>query len=221
MSNGAIRSTPGKVWATLGCVSAACFVAGAVLMTVAIGASTPAQAQSAAVTALPDLDKRLAEARAVTKSYSEKLKAELQAALKAGSVKDAVGACTTIPTTLDTTLSEESGFDVGRTALKLRNVENTPDDWERGNLEAFVKQLAGGNTHKTVEAYDVTVTKEGQKLFRYMKPIMMHEMCLGCHGSNVAQDVKAAIARSYPDDKAVGFAVTDMRGAFTLVQEIE
>jgi Protein of unknown function (DUF3365) len=194
------------------------------VMTTGFGTSlmaTSAQAQSAATAQLPDIDKRVASAREVTTTYAEKLKAELKQALKTGGPKAAVGACMTIPTELDTQLSEESSFDVGRTALKLRNLENTPDDWEKANLEAFVKRIASGADGKTLEAYDVTVTKEGQKLFRYMRPIMMGEMCLSCHGPNVAQDVKAEIARTYTDDKAVGFNLGELRGAFTLVQELE
>ncbi len=181
----------------------------------------PARAQSPEAAALPDLEKRLTDARAVTKAYSEKLKVQLNGALKTVGAKAAIGACSTITTEMDTTFSEEFSFDLGRTALKLRNPENAPDEWERANLEAFVKQLAGGADHKTVEAYDVTMSKEGQKLFRYMRPIMTQEICLACHGTSVALDVKAEIARTYTDDKALGFNIGELRGAFTLVQELE
>ena len=105
--------------------------------------------------------------------------------------------------------------------MRLRNPDNTPDPWEKANLELFATQLAGGGDHKTIEAYDVTVTKEGQKLFRYMRPILTGDMCLGCHGPAVPQDIKQEIARSYPDDKATGFNLGELRGAFTLVQEVE
>ena len=54
-----------------------------------------------------------------------------------------------------------------------------------------------------------------------MRPIMTQENCLACHGTNVAQDVKAEIARTYIDDKALGFSIGELRGAFTLVQELE
>jgi Protein of unknown function (DUF3365) len=182
--------------------------------------STVVQAQSAAVD-LPDLEVRLAGAREATKTYSQKLKTELAAALKAGGTKSAIEACQVSAPELNATVSEESGFEIGRTALRVRNPENVPDTWEIAMLERFSKQLASGADHKILEAYDVSVTKEGQKLFRYMRPIIMVESCLACHGGAVAQDVRSEIARIYPEDKAVGFNIGDLRGAFTLVQEVE
>jgi Protein of unknown function (DUF3365) len=182
--------------------------------------SAVVQAQSAAVD-LPDLEVRLAGAREATKTYSQKLKTELAAALKAGSAKSAIEACRMSAPELNATVSEETGFEIGRTALRVRNPENVPDTWEIAMLERFSKQLASGADQKTLEAYDVSVTKEGQKLFRYMRPIMMVESCLACHGGAVAQDVRSEIARIYPEDKAVGFNIGDLRGAFTLIQEIE
>ena len=197
---------------------------GALLALLAALASGPAGAQSTAGSAaatLPDLQTRLQAARDTARTYSDQLKAQLGDAIKTGGLKGAVGQCTTIAPDLNSTVSEQSPFEIGRTALKLRNPDNTPDPWERANLELFIKQLAAGGDHKTMEAFDVTVTKEGQKLFRYMRPILTGEMCLGCHGPAVPQDIKQEIARSYPDDKATGFNLGELRGAFTLVQEVE
>ena len=112
--------------------------------------------------------------------------------------------------------TEESTFEIARTSVKVRNPDNAPDAWEASGLELFQKQLTGGADPKTLEMFEVTQTKEGQSIFRYMRPIMMHEQCLACHGPAVAPDVKGEIAQYYPDDKAVGFNLNDMRGAFTL-----
>lgn len=142
-------------------------------------------------------------------------------ALKSGGPKAAIGACTSLAPEIDGKVAVQSGFEIGRTALRIRNSENTADEWERQQLEAFVQKLAAGTDHKSLEVFDIQTTSEGQKLFRYMRPIMMGEACLACHGPNVAQDVKAEIARTYHDDKAVGFKVDELRGAFTLVQVIE
>ncbi len=61
---------------------------------------------------------------------------------------------------------------------------------------------------------------EGDRLFRYMRAIPVGEMCLTCHGTDVRTDVKAEIARLYPEDKALGFKLGELRGAFSLVQLI-
>jgi len=46
-----------------------------------------------------------------------------------------------------------------------------------------------------------------------MRSIATEPGCLACHGSEVAEPVRAAIAERYPDDHATGFAVGDLRGA--------
>lgn len=199
-------------------------VAGILSALVMAGTFGVAKAQStagAAAATLPDLLTRLQSARQTTRTYSDQLKGQLNEAIKIGGLKGAVGQCTTIAPDLNQTISEQSPFEIGRTALRIRNPDNAPDPWEKGNLELFEKQLAAGGDHKSMEAYDVTVTKEGQKLFRYMRPILTGEMCLGCHGPAVQQDIKQEIARTYSDDKAMGYNLGELRGAFTLVQEVE
>ena len=49
-----------------------------------------------------------------------------------------------------------------------------------------------------------------------MKAIPTGEVCLKCHGSNVAPDVKAAIGELYPEDQATGFKAGELRGAFSV-----
>jgi hypothetical protein len=177
-----------------------------------------ALAQTPAPKTIPEL---ILAAREAVRGHSDALRVGLHEALKNGGPKAAIGACTSLAPEIDGRIAEQSGFEIGRTALKIRNPENTPDDWERAQLEAFVKKLASGADHKALETHEVQTTSEGQKLFRYMRPIMMGDACLACHGPAVAQDVKAEIARAYNDDKAVGFTVGEMRGAFSLLQVID
>lgn len=141
--------------------------------------------------------------------------------MKEGGPVGAIGACNTIAPELNTALTDESSFEIARTALRVRNPDNAPDVWELAALELFQKAMASGGDPKTLETYDVVTTKEGQRLFRYMRPITMHEPCMACHGPSVAQDVKAEIAKYYTDDKAIGFNLGEMRGAFSLVQQLD
>lgn len=201
----------------------------AIVSAVAIGLTTTAfmrtgHAQSTvppAAGAMADIEARLEVARAATKKHATRLKADLAQALKDGGPKGAIGACVSLSPDIDATISEEHSIEIGRTALKVRNTENAPDDWEIAGLERFAKQIAEGADHHKLEHHEITVTTEGQRLFRYMKPIMMQEMCLACHGPNMAQELKSEIAKSYPDDKAIGFNIGELRGAFTLVQRVD
>ena len=52
--------------------------------------------------------------------------------------------------------------------------------------------------------------------FTYVKAIPTGNLCVACHGSNIQPDLLAAIKALYPSDKATGFKVGDLRGAFVV-----
>jgi Protein of unknown function (DUF3365) len=168
-----------------------------------------------------DLRTRADKARELAHAYSEKLRAGILKALKEGGPVGAIGACNTLAPELNTSITDSSTFEISRTSMRVRNPDNAPDAWEQAILEQFQKLFAAGGDTKAIESYDVVTTQEGQRLFRYMRPITMREPCLVCHGPNVAQDVKAEIAKYYTDDKAVGFNLGELRGAFSLVQQLD
>jgi len=163
---------------------------------------------------------RLAKAREVAQSMADRIRTELAAALRTG-VVEAIGVCHTLSPELADQTSATSGFEVTRTAFKLRNPENAPDAWEAKVLEDFQRRAAEGAELSKLDHYEVVTTNEGDKLFRYMKAIPTQEMCLACHGTDVKQNVKAEIAKYYPEDKATGFKLGELRGAFSLVQLME
>ena len=168
-----------------------------------------------------DLLARAAKARELAHSYSEKLRVGILNALKDGGPVGAIGACNTLAPELNTSITESSTFEISRTAMRVRNPDNAPDAWEQAVLEQFQTAISAGGDPKSIETYDVVTTQEGQRLFRYMRPITMREPCLACHGPSIAQDVKAEIAKYYSDDKATGFNLGELRGAFSLVQQLD
>lgn len=168
-----------------------------------------------------ELGVRIERARETATVLGERLRAELGTQIRNSGVVSAIGLCQTISPDLTTNAADEFGFEAIRTALRLRNPENAPDDWERKVLELFQTKLAAGADPARLEHHEIVVTAEGEKLFRYMKPIITGEMCLACHGSDLKPEVKAEITRYYPDDKATNFKVGELRGAFSLAQLIE
>jgi hypothetical protein len=108
---------------------------------------------------------------------------------------------------------------VAHTSLKYRNETNQPAAWEKAVLEQFEQRKAKGEAVKTMEFSEVTEV-DGKKVFRYMKAIPTGDVCLKCHGGNIAEPVSAKINSLYPNDKATGFNKGDIRGAFTVTQSI-
>jgi hypothetical protein len=68
--------------------------------------------------------------------------------------------------------------------------------------------------------YTEVVTEAGNKYFRYMKAIPTAAPCLTCHASKIDKKLEARINSLYPEDKARGFNVGDIRGAFTIKQPL-
>jgi hypothetical protein len=168
-----------------------------------------------------DVDARVAEAHAIIEDFMSRLKDELQRALKEVGPEGAIRVCKKAAPDVTSDVAEAHGWDVGRTALKLRNPDNKPDAWERQVLEDFVKRTREGANPKTLSATRID-SADGETVFRYMKAIpLAKKPCATCHGTNVDPDLRAEILERYPQDKAVGFKPGEIRGAFTLSRRID
>jgi hypothetical protein len=137
------------------------------------------------------------------------LGARLTAALAADGPVGAIEVCSLEALEIARRLSAEAGAKVGRTSLKVRNPANAPDAAASAALERF--EVAWQREPSTPpEAF--TVAAAGSA--RYMRAIPTQPLCLTCHGSALAPDVAAAIELRYPTDRATGFSVGSLRGAF-------
>lgn len=159
----------------------------------------------------------IAAAREAAQVLGETLKARLLAAIAEGGPVSAIEVCAQAAPEIAATVSDQTGMSVGRTALRVRNPNNAPDDWERRQLQSFLDALENGADPASLEAAAI-VTVGGAPVFRWMKPIMMGGPCTLCHGEAVSDEVKAAIAARYPSDQATGFKLGELRGAFTVTK---
>jgi hypothetical protein len=158
----------------------------------------------------------LVKSRAITQQLGAALKAELGAAIAKSGPAGAIDVCRTRAPEIAAKLSSESGATVTRTALRVRNPANAPDDLQRAVLEQFDDDLKAGHVEQLLEAA-VEINRGGSKERRYMRAIPTDAMCLTCHGTSLAPDVAAVIAKQYPADRATGFATGQLRGAFSVV----
>ncbi len=153
----------------------------------------------------PAPDPRFARAKAAAESLRAQLLAAVEAAVDARGVAGAVDVCRTTAPTL-TAAAQTATLTIGRTSARLRNGDNAPRAWVQPLLEELVKarpELRGART---------TLLPDGA--LGVVLPIPAGPPCLKCHGVDVAPDVKAAIARHYPNDQATGFREGDLRGVF-------
>ena len=158
----------------------------------------------------------LTQSRLLAQQLGTELKAELTSALASAGPTGAISVCRTRAPEIAARLSRESGAVVSRTALRVRNPANAPDDLQRAILEQFAADLAAGRTEMPLEAA-VEINRGGRIEHRYMRAIPMDAMCLACHGQQLAPEVASAIASDYPEDQATGFEQGQLRGAFSVI----
>jgi len=168
------------------------------------------------------------KSRALTMQLGAELKGELTRAIEQGGPVAAIPVCRERAPAIAARLSQDSGAKVSRTALRVRNPANAPDDLQRAVLEQFAGELVAAGTAGGAGA-PVAASAAGplEAVFeikratgierRYMRAIPTDPLCLTCHGSNLSPELAAAIARDYPADAATGFAPGELRGAFSVI----
>ena len=144
--------------------------------------------------------------------FQADLQGQLQAAMKAGGPVGAIGVCQQAAPAIAASLSEESGAEVRRIALKERNPAAAPE----GDLRERLEQLAAAplTADGKPAVMQWTSGSAADARAHFMRAIPMKEQpCAACHGTAIAPEVQARLAELYPADKATGFKPGDMRGA--------
>ncbi|EQA37991.1 PF11845 family protein [Leptospira inadai serovar Lyme str. 10] len=156
------------------------------------------------------------EKKEIIKTLFEELQAdllkELQESIKKNGIASSIAVCKTISPAKEQELSAKyPGLRLRRISEKNRNPEHAPNEWEAKVIQDW-KQFS-----KTGNPPYMFFESSPQELHA-LKPILLaNETCLKCHGSSEAIDAKtkAALLRLYPNDKATGYKLGDLRGAFS------
>lgn len=161
----------------------------------------------------------LDEVRHVANEMPVKLMAVLQAELAQGGFSSAIAACREKAPQMAKAASERTGWSIRRVSLQNRNPNAVPDPWERLVLLDFERRAKAGEDLASMETYAVIDTEgEGQPMLRYMKALPTQPLCLNCHGprEQMAPAVLEQLDALYPEDRATGYRVGDIRGAITI-----
>jgi hypothetical protein len=135
-------------------------------------------------------------------ALGQRLMARLSAAVSEGGHANAVEVCHAEAMPMTRAVAEEFGVKIGRTSERIRNPENEPPRWAE-------KMLEGRPTTQLQE-------RDEDGTLHAIFPIVLAEPCLKCHGpeDQLATGVKDALAEHYPNDRATGFELGDLRGWF-------
>lgn len=151
------------------------------------------------------------------KQFMGSLKSILVKEMQTNGIVAAVSVCSDTAQILTNNYGINKGIYIKRVSFKNRNINNQPDEFEAKALKYFEELNFSGKLTDTSEYFEV-ISEEGVKTVRFMKPIIMQAPCLGCHGTveNIGPDVKTVLNNKYPDDKATGYQMDDLRGAVSI-----
>lgn len=155
--------------------------------------------------------------RATVNQMVQTLGGELKTALKEVGPDGAISVCKERAPKIAAAVSAEKGVALRRVTFKNRNPKSVPDAWETKVLQDFEQRLAMGATAASLEYAEVVKDGNGQS-FRYMKGLVVQEVCMTCHGTRetIPETVKAKLAAEYPGDQATGYLPNMLRGAVSL-----
>jgi hypothetical protein len=165
---------------------------------------------------VPDEGVLKAEAMTIVKTLSSTLKPKLKEAIQTGGLQHAISVCATEAPKISRQLSEKTGWMVKRVSLKPRNkLSAFPDDFERTVLEKFNIDQTLNESGVALEHAEIVDNN-----FRYMRAQVVEAICLNCHGTSLSPDTRKALKEYYPEDAATGYALGQIRGAFSLIKEL-
>lgn len=155
--------------------------------------------------------------RTDAKEFMGSLKSILVNEMQTNGIVAAVSVCSDTAQVLTNNYGVNKGIYIKRVSFNYRNTNNQPDEFETKGLKYFEELKSRDKLTDTTEYFEV-VDAEGVKTVRFMKPIMVQAPCLGCHGAveNIGPDVKAVLNNKYPEDKATGYQMDDLRGAVSI-----
>ena len=187
----------------------------AVLSFVLVALSPGTHAQ--AINDSNEVRRTLETSRAAAKELLVTVRTMLARQLAAGGPVGAIHICADSAQLVGERIQKQRSLSIRRVSEKWRNPRDIPDSFETARLVKLSALRTTGALTDTLEIFEV-VMEDSVRVFRYMKPILVGELCLSCHGERATMKelVNDAIRVRYPNDKAFGYKAGDLRGAVSV-----
>lgn len=156
-------------------------------------------------------EQAIAKGNQLSGTLLQKLGGELKHQMQTSGAIGALNFCAQHALTLTDQVAKESNTPIKRVSLQNRNPINKANPQETALLKEWEALIQKGQTlpsHKLLNLSDNTMM--------YYKPILINnEACLKCHG-NVEGELAKAIKAAYPEDRATGYKMGDLRGMIAI-----
>lgn len=163
-----------------------------------------------------NIDPQITQGKEIIYGTIDVLTHELKQAMRRGGVKEAVPYCNTQAISLTEKMAKKYHAEVRRTSLKNRNPQNKPNAQETAIIAQYEQEMTMGKKLQP----KLTKLADGRTMFN--APILTRAVCLNCHGvvgQQVSKSNYQIIQSLYPQDKATGYKVAELRGIWSVIFE--
>ena len=136
------------------------------------------------------------------------LGSQLKQKIAEGGPENALEFCNINAIPLTDSISKKYDVRIKRVSDQYRNPDNAANPSELAVITTYKAMLAAGKKPEGL-------LKDGY----FYSPIVTNAMCLQCHGTpgkELAEKTHQKIKSFYPDDKATGYGVDELRGIFSI-----
>ncbi|RME91539.1 MAG: DUF3365 domain-containing protein [Verrucomicrobia bacterium] len=143
------------------------------------------------------------------------LSGELRRALEAGGFTNAIRLCSVKALPLTRLVGDTNQVRLRRVSHRARNPANQADTEELRIIECYQEMLAEGVTNLA----PVVVQPATNRITFYAPIVLNNPLCLACHGepgSTLLPQAAELLPQLYPEDRATGFRLGDLRGLWRI-----
>jgi hypothetical protein len=159
------------------------------------------------------------EAMLLGEEISSKAQGELMTALQKAisehGVTGAISFCNLNALPILAEVSDQYGVEIRRVSEDFRNPEDQPRPDEKEILSAYTYNTEKGFANEP----NIQKIQNGEVLLYTKAIVIPNNLCLNCHGElgkDIDSETAAALEKLYPEDKATGHKIGDLRGIWSL-----
>jgi hypothetical protein len=151
----------------------------------------------------------------ISKEAQAQLMASLQNAVAAEGTAGAVEFCNVQALPILEDLGRKYEVEIRRVSNRYRNPADQPQEDEKSLLEAYEYNAENGSkSDPNIQKFD------NGEMYLYTKAIVIPgDFCLSCHGKagkDINDETLERLNKLYPEDKATGHQVGDLRGMWSI-----
>ncbi len=149
----------------------------------------------------------------ITKKVQTNLSFALSKAIDAGGISQAIQYCSINALSITDSIAKTENIKIKRVTHKARNPYNKADEQEMKIMQEYITAISEG---KEI----VPTIRDENNYYTFYNPIIINnQLCINCHG-NPGTDITSKdfiiINLAYPEDKATGFKMGDIRGMWRI-----